>query len=72
MNAPCVLCDKFVARVDEIVRIKCEGDKGCGRSHAWCKECWMSELTVFCPIEKKKEDGGGRSMYAVWEILYCW
>ena len=54
MNA-CTLCDKIVARVDEIVHVKCEQfDGACERTHAWCKECWTSELFDFCPVKKKK------------------
>ena len=56
MNTQCVLCDKTSTCVDEIVYVKCElADDACERTHAWCKDCWMSELFDFCPVEKKKK-----------------
>ena len=69
MNTQCALCDKTSTRVDEIVYVKCElADDACDRTHAWCKDCWMSELFGFCPVEKKKKRNG-RSVHNVWENL---
>ena len=59
MNTPCALCDKICATEDKIVHIKCElADAACYRTHAWCKDCWMTELFDFCPVEKKKKKSG--------------
>ena len=55
MNTQCALCDNFSTHVDEIVYVKCElADDACNQTHAWCKDCWMSELFDFCLVEKKK------------------
>ena len=56
MNTPCALCDKICAAEDKIVHVKCElADAACYRTHAWCKDCWISELFDFCPVEKRKK-----------------
>ena len=41
------------------MHVKCElADTACYRTHAWCKDCWMTELFDFCPVEKKKKKSG--------------